>query len=141
MEMTKERLEGYQSKKDEVRELQHKLEHLGEGDSLIGNDVIMDYKTGFPRPQPVVGYDYEKEQRLKETWTKRMEKLQADCLEVELWIEAIPDSLTRRIFRMYFVEGRKQKEIAKIIHLDRSRVSRKIDDFLKNAHKAQKAQL
>lgn len=133
MEMTKERLEEYRSKKAEIGELQYKLDHLGEGDSLIGNDVIMDYRTGFPMPQSVVGYDYEKEQRLKEAWKKQLGKLQSDCLEVELWIEAIPDSLTRRIFRMCYVEGMTQKKIAKMVHLDQSRVSRKMINFLKNA--------
>lgn len=139
MEMTRERLEGYRSCKEEIRELQYKLAHLGEGDSLIGNDVIMDYQTGYPRPQSVVGYDYEKESRLRNTYEPRIRKLEDECAEIEQWVEDIPDSLTRRIFRMYFLEGRSQKQIGKIVHLDRSRISRKIDEYLKNAHKAQNA--
>ena len=139
MEMTRERLEGYRSCRDEIQELQYKLDHLGEGDSLIGNDVIMDYRDGFPRPQSVVGYDYGKYERLRKAYESRIEKLQAECAEVELWIEAIPDSLTRRIFRMYYIDGMNQKQIGRIVHLDRSRISRKIDEYLKNAHKAQKA--
>ena len=141
MEMTRERLEGYRSCREEIRELQYKLAHLGEGDSMMGNDVILDYQTGFPRPQSVVGYDHEKEERLRRTYESRIAKLRAECAEVEQWVESIPDSLTRRIFRMYFLEGRSQKQIGKIVHLDRSRISRKIDEFLKNAHKAQKAHL
>ena len=66
MGMTRERLEGYRSCKEEIRELQYKLAHLGEGDSLIGNDVVFDYRTGYPKPQSVVGYDYELERRRKE---------------------------------------------------------------------------
>ena len=141
MEMTKKKLEDYRSKKAEIKELQYKLSHLGAGDSLIGNDVIMDYRKGYPIPQSVVGYDFEKEKRLRESYEKRIQKLRAECLEVEMWIEDIPDSLIRRIFRMHYVDGMTQKEISKIIHLDRSRISRKIDDFLKNAHKAQNAHL
>ncbi len=133
MEMTKSRLEEYRSKKAEIAELQYKLAHLGEGDSLIGNDVIMDYRGGYPQPQSVVGYDYNREQRLRDTYQMRIERLKEDCLEVELWIERIPDSLTRRIFRMCFVDGMTQKRIAKKVHIDQSRVSRKIFDFLKNA--------
>lgn len=139
MEMTKKKLEEYKSKKAEIKELQYKLSHLGAGDSLIGNDVIMDYRKGYPIPQSVVGYDFEKEKRLRESYEKRIQKLRTECLEVEMWIEDIPDSLIRRIFRMHYVDGMTQKEISKIIHLDRSRISRKIDDFLKNAHKAQNA--
>lgn len=133
MEMTRERLEGYRSCREEIQELQYKLDHLGEGDSLIGNDVIMDYRDGFPRPQSVVGYDYDKYERLRKAYESRIEKLQAECAEVELWIEAIPDSLTRRIFRMYYVDGMNQSRIAKRVHLSQSQVSRKIDGFLKDA--------
>ncbi len=139
MEMTKKKLEDYRSKKAEIKELQYKLSHLGAGDSLIGNDVIMDYRKGYPIPQSIVGYDFEKEQRLRTLYEKREKKLQEECLEVEMWIEDIPDSMIRRIFRMHYVDDMTQKEISKIIHLDRSRVSRKIDEYLKNAHKAQKA--
>lgn len=133
MEMTRERLEGYRSCKEEIKELQYRLDHLGEGDSLIGNDVIMDYQTGYPRPQSVVGYDYELERRRKERWEKLIEKLQLEVTEVEQWVEDIPDSLTRRIFQMYYIDGVKQSRISKKVHLSQSQVSRKIDGFLKDA--------
>lgn len=89
MEMTRERLEGYRSCKEEIRELQYRLDHLGEGDSLIGNDVVFDYRTGYPKPQSVVGYDYELERRRKERWEKLIEKLQSEVTEVEQWVENI----------------------------------------------------
>ena len=56
-----------------------------------------------------------------------------NVLRWRLWIEAIPDSLTRRIFRMYYVDGMNQSRIAKRVHLSQSQVSRKIDGFLKDA--------
>ena len=136
---TREQLNSYKSKKAEIKELQYKLDHLGEGDSMICNDTIFDYRTGYPKPQAVVGIDWEKYDRLKSKYCRQLDVLTADCEEVELWIEDISDSLTRRIFRMYFTEGLSQKEVATFVNLDRSRISRKIDDFLKNAHKAQKA--
>lgn len=129
--MEREQLERYLSQKEEIRELRYKLEHLGEGDSLIGNSTIFDYSTGHPRPQAVVGYDYNKERRLRERYETRLEKLQVDCEETEQWIEAIPDSQTRRIFRMYYLEGETQQKIGKKLHLDQSSVSRKIENFLK----------
>ena len=131
-EMTKERLEKYRSKKAEIPELQRKLEDLGKGDSMIGNDVIMDYRTGYPRPQNVVGYDHKREAALRERWSKRISKLEAECLAVELWIEEIPDSLTRRIFRMHYVDGLPQNKIAKAVHISQSAVSGKISAFLKS---------
>ncbi|MCI9142568.1 MAG: hypothetical protein HFH87_08100 [Lachnospiraceae bacterium] len=125
--------------KEEIAELKYDLNHLGQDDSLIGNDVIMDYRSGYPVPQSVVGYDFEKEWRIKTRYREKIAQLEKLCLEVEEFIENIPDSMTRRIFRLYYLDGKKQKEIARLVHMDRSRISRKIDDFLKNAHKAQKA--
>ena len=129
--MEREQLERYLSQKEEIRELRYKLEHLGEGDSLVGNSTIFDYSTGFPRPQAVVGYDYEKERRLRERYETRLAKLRYDCEETEQWIEAIPESQMRRIFRMYYLEGETQQKIGKRLHLDQSSVSRKIENFLK----------
>lgn len=131
--MTREKLEDYKSKKAEIQELEAKLRDLPGSESMIGNSVVLDYRRGYPQPQSVVGYDYDMERRRREQWEKRLAGLREDVAEVESWIEAIPDSLTRRIFRMYYCEDLKQSKIAKKLHLHQSRVSRKIDDFLKNA--------
>ena len=128
--MEKEMLESYISMKEEIKELQYKLEHLAEDESLAGNSVINDYRTGFPRPQSIVGNDMDKYRRLKERYTKKIEKLQKDCAEVEEFIEDIPDSLTRRIFRIVFVEGKTQKEVGKLTNIERSTISKRINNYL-----------
>lgn len=128
--MEKEKLEAYRSNKAEIKELQYKLNHLGEGDSLIGNSVILDYRKGYPRPQAVVGYDYDLEQRRRERWTKRIRKLQEETEEVEGWIEAIPDSLTRRCFRMVYVDGMSYRTIGRKLHIDWSYIGKKINQYL-----------
>ena len=81
--MERQQLERYRSQKEEIRELRYKLEHLGEGDSLVGNSTIFDYTTGFPRPQAVIGYDYEKYRRLRAQYSTRLAKLRYDCEETE----------------------------------------------------------
>ena len=139
--MDREQLERYMSQKEEIRELRYKLEHLGEGDSLVGNSTIFDYSTGFPRPQAVIGYDYEKYRRLRAQYSTRLAKLRYDCEETEQWVEDIPDSQTRRIFRMYFIDGETYRQIAKKMHMDKSTVGRKIDNFLKVAPNAPNAPL
>ena len=133
MDITKELLQGYRSKKAEIQELDYILKNRWRDEGLIGNDVIFDYGTGYPMPQAVVGFDYEKYKRLQDRDQRRKEQLEQECAEIEDWVETIPDSLTRRIFRMCFIDGRKQKAVAKAIHLDQSRVSRRVDDYLKNA--------
>lgn len=137
--MDRKQLERYRSQKEEIRELQYKLEHLGEGGSLIGNDIIFDYSTGFPRPQAIVGYDYDKEQRLRARYESHLNKLQKECDETEQWIEAISDSQTRRIFRMRYLEGKTLEQVGKKTYMDKSTVSRKIDNFLKIATNATNA--
>ena len=133
VEITKELLQGYRSKKDEILELDYILKNRWRDEGLIGNDVIFDYSKGYPMPQGVVGFDKEKYDRLQDRDQRRKEQLEQECVEIEEWVEPITDSITRRIFRMCFVEGRKQKAVAKAVHLDQSRVSRRIDDYLENA--------
>lgn len=130
--MTKGQLEAYRSKKAEIGELVYRLNHFDDNGSMIGSDVVMDYRTGYPRPQSVVGYDYKRADRLMQAYQSRIARLQEECLEVEQWVEAIPDSLTRRIFRMYYVEGMTQQRIAGRVHVAQSVVSEKISKFLKS---------
>lgn len=137
--MDKKRLEDYRSNKEEIRELQYKLNHLGDGDSMIGNDTVFDYSKGYPRPQSVVGYDQKKHSRLYDRYTRRIAQLQKECEEVELWVENIPDGLTRRIFRMYFIDGMTMQKIGDKVHMDKSNVSRKIDNYFKIATNATNA--
>lgn len=139
MDITKELLQGYRSKKAEIKELDWKLKNRWRDEGMIGNDVIFDYSKGYPMPQSVVGFDQKKYERLQDRDQRRKEQLEQECTEIEDFVENIDDSLTRRIFRLCFIDGRKQKDVARSVHLDRSRISRKIDNYLENAHKAQNA--
>ena len=132
----------YRSKKAEIRELTAIIENRYQDESLIGNDVILDYSKSYPPiPQGVVGFDQAKYNRLQDRDRHRKEKLEKEWAEIEDFIEGIEDSLTRRIFRMTFIDGEKQRKVAKAVHLDRSVVSRKINNFLKVAQKTQKTHL
>lgn len=59
-------------------------------------------------------------------------------MEIEQFIARIPDSMDRQIFELAYLEGKTYREIADEIHLDYSRVSRRIAERLKNATKATK---
>ena len=87
-------------------------------------------------PQCVIGFDESKYKRWQEKDRKRKEWLEQECKEVEQFVDAIQDSLAHRIFRKLFIDGRKpvtQEQVAKSVYLDQSRISRKVDDILKNA--------
>ncbi|MCM1155540.1 MAG: hypothetical protein NC392_09300 [Roseburia sp.] len=131
IDLTKESLEAYRSKKEEIKELQYKLQHLNEGDIMIGYDTILDYRKGYPVPQAVVSVDWEKVDRTVSRYEKRIEVLARECEEIEIYIESITDSLTRRIFRMYYLDGLSQRRISKQIHMSQAGISKKIAIFLK----------
>ena len=133
--MTREELEEYRSKKEEIAELEYKLKHIGDNDEMVGNDVIMDYRSGFPVPQSVVGVDWKKYDNAKARYTNRLAKLRKECDEIEEYVERIEDSITRRIFRMYYIDGASQENVAKAVHMSQSLVSKKISDFLKLEYK------
>ena len=139
--ITKEILESYRSKKEEIKELEYKLEHLGAGDSMVDNDVIFDYRDGYPKPQAIVGVDWEKVSKREQRYIKRIKILKEECECIEEFIEQIEDSLTRRIFRMYYLEGKTQKTIGKAVHMDRSSISKKVDSFFKVSHNSHKSHL
>lgn len=130
VEMTKQRLEAYRSERQEIEELKYKLQALRARD-YTGVDTILDYRSGFPVPQAVVGTDIESYWSRKGHLQSQITRLTERCREVEQWIEEIPDSTIRRIFRMYYEDGKGQQAIAKQLHMDQSRVSRKIDGYLK----------
>lgn len=118
------------------------LNNRWKSDSMIGNDVVFDYSKGYPMPQSVVGFDQKKYERLQNRDLRRKTYLEKENEEIEDFVSQITDSLTRRIFIQYYINGDKpvnQSMISKKVHIDRSRISRRIDEYLKNAQKAQKA--
>ncbi|MBD5480210.1 MAG: hypothetical protein HDR14_13125 [Lachnospiraceae bacterium] len=136
--MTRKQLEQYKSKKAEIEELKAYISKLGSSESLIGSSTVFDYRSGYPKPQAVVGVDRAEYWKKKERYEKKIEQLQAECEEAERFVEGIEDSLTRRIFRMYFLDGVRQEDIAAAVYMHRSRISLKISDFFKKEHKEQK---
>ena len=115
--------------KEEIEELKSRLEHLSE--DTTDNSVINDYRSGFPVPQSVIGIDQHRFWRMYKNYTTQIKELEKQCEEIEEYIENIQDSLTRRIFRMTFIEGLTQRAVGGYVHMDRSRISRRIDDYLK----------
>ena len=132
--MTKERLTAYRSNKAEILELDYILENRWKSDLMIGNDVIFDYSKGYPMPQSVTGFDQKKYERLQDRDLKRKRCLEEECKEIEDFVEGIKDSVMHRIFRIYYIDGRKNvtlEEVGKKVHADRSGVGKKIDKYLK----------
>ena len=106
--MTRKMLDDYRSEKRKIPILEMELAEMKKGDTGLSNSTVFDYKTGFPRPQSVVGFDwplYERRRKILENKKKRIKT-------VEKWINAIEEGQTRCVFRMYYVEGMTWEKIA-----------------------------
>lgn len=132
MEMTREVLERYCSNKAEIRETQERLGVLAADENMVGNDVILDYQTGYPRPQAVVGFDFRKYGQSKSRMQNHIARLQAENDNIEEFIFGIPDSTTRRIFQLCYLDGKTQQQVARRVHMHQSTVSRALEKFWEN---------
>lgn len=142
--MTKKRLEAYRNNKIEILSLKYILNNRWRSETMIGNNVILDYSKGYPIPQSIVGFDQEKYERLQEKDLKRKECLEKECEEIERFVEEIEDPQLHNIFRMYYIDGAdtvNQAEVAKELHVERSTISKKIDRYLQLSHNSHESHI
>lgn len=69
---------------------------------------------------------------------KRKERVDALLIEIEEFIADIPDSIDRQIFELIFLKGKRQKDVADQVRLERSSISKRIDRYLQLSHNSQK---
>lgn len=142
--MDKQRLKKHKANKERLRRLEEKIQDLcsTEAEEVMGK--VRGSSKDFPyteiRTSVLMADPYEQEKIDKQIRKAEAERmlLKAEVDEVDEYIEAIVDPEIKEIFELAFVEGKKQREIGEKLNIDRSRISRKISDYLKNAHKAQK---
>lgn len=106
--ITKKLLNNYKKYKCEIPFLQAELDEMLTSDAGIGNSTIFDYRTGYPQPQSVVGFDWP----LYEHRQKVLERRKAQVQAVEQWVNCIPDGQVRCVFRMRYIEGQSWVKIA-----------------------------
>lgn len=136
--VTKALLENYLSIIDELKETEYKLQHMNDGDNMVGSSVIFDYTTGQGIPQPVVGHDYEREAYLRELYTHRIQRARREIEAVDRYIESLPDSITRRVMSMYYQRKLTQEAIAIEVRKSQGKVSRIITEELEKLEELKK---
>ena len=109
MQMTRERLEGYQKVMKEIKILRLELDEMIATDSGLGHSVIFDYRDGFPRPQAVVGFDGERYDRKR----RLLDRKEEEAEEIRRWIEDMEDAVARQVFKLYYIDGCGWAEVAK----------------------------
>ena len=111
IKVTRDLLDHYRKLKQEIPVLELELQMMKNTEAGLGNDTIFDYKTGYPRPQSIVGFDQKKYDRRRNTLECKKEKVKV----IDQWIDDIKDGQTRCVFRMFYKQGMTWKTIAKQI--------------------------
>jgi len=140
----KKTLKKYKPNKDRLIRIEEQIQELCERESTVVMGKVTGSSADFPYTEvrtSVQMYDpYEEENIRRQIRRKEADRLQIlkEQREIEEYINGIGDPEIKEIFELSFIEGKKQREVADIISIDRSRISRKVSTYLENAHKAQK---
>ena len=145
--MDKKQLEEYRLKEQEITSLEAQIAEKERQAAQYEYGAVRGSNPNFPY-QPmtfhVSGYNIRQDEKhrqriydLKSKLERRKAEAEIQRLEVQEWISSIDDTTVRLIFTYRYLDGLKQEKIGEKLHLDRSRISRKIDAYLKDAHKAQ----
>ena len=125
--------------KMEIARLDKQIDRLQEKDIRVVAGKVKGSSKDFPyievrtpvlMKEPVTADAVKKLLKIK---SERRQRVEREIIETEQFIQNIPDSLTRQIFELCFQDGKRQRDVARILHLDQSRISRKIREYLKNA--------
>ena len=108
VKVTRRLLEDYRKNKRSIPLLQEELAEMLHGDKGLGSSVILDYSTGYPVPQGIVGFNGS----LYDQRRKTLDRKKAECKAVEDWIGSIEDGQARCVFRMFYMEGLTWERIA-----------------------------
>lgn len=140
MELDKKTLKQHKSLRQELESIDKKLDKLYERQEKVPE--VMGKVTGsshdFPYTQvrttvrmaePKESDTIKKLILIKEKRRKQINNL---IIEIEEFIAGIPDSETRRIFELTYLEGKKQTEVAKELGYSKGRISQKINEYLKD---------
>lgn len=134
--MDKQRLMGYQKLKREQGLLLRRIMALQVKEIPVVAGKVKASSRDFPYTEHRVSvqmYDpveADRIGRMLRIYRGRQERVGRQMLEVEGFINGIGDPEVRQIFEMRFIEGRKLREIAGEVNLDRSSIGKKINRYL-----------
>lgn len=91
--------------------------------------------------QMTVPEEAEKIRRQIADKQQELEEIKEEMQRIEEFIDGIEDVHIKTIFEYRYLEGLSQKEVGEKVGLDRSRISRKIDNYIKTHTKHTKSML
>lgn len=136
--MDKKKLERYKPLKRELLMIDKQISRLEERREalpvVMGKVQSSDHN--FPYTERRVSVQMlepkEADKIEREIVRKQARKLQveAEMKEVEKFIDNMPEGEERQVFELYYLEGMRQREVADIIGLEQSSISKRISTFL-----------
>lgn len=106
--MTKKELEEYQKLKTDIKCLENEIGEMLKTDKGIVSDTILDYKTGYPIPSVITGFDQQRYNNLKVKLENKKEKVE----KIENFINNIPDDQTRYVYQLRYYNQLTFQQIA-----------------------------
>ncbi|MDO4553695.1 MAG: hypothetical protein Q4B70_00950 [Lachnospiraceae bacterium] len=145
--VTKQDLEDYLLLRQQIQTLENRIQRLEKSASQYGYGAVKGSNPDFPY-QPmsfhVSGYNVsdsekklEKIKNLQYELGRQKEEAEEKRLEIEEFIAAIKNREIQLIFSYRYLKGETQEQVGKRMHLDRSRISRKIDNYLKRTKRTE----
>ena len=138
--MDKQSLMGYQNLKREQVHLLRRIEALQKKEVPVVMGKVKASSRDFPYLEHRISVQMDEPvesdriKRMFRIYRERQEKIGQQMLQIEEFINGIDDTEIRQIFELRFIEGQKQEQIAKVMHLERSSVSRKISAYMACSH-------
>ena len=137
--MSEKDLKEYKTLCKEIESLEKRIQKAKEKDIEVVAGKVKASMSEFPYTEIRVGVQMNSpeqvdvQKRIIRLYQERLEKAEQKKLEIEQFIDDIEDPQLRLIFQYRYIDGMKQREIARKLHIDQSRVSRKILEYLKVA--------
>lgn len=138
--MTEAELKGYRALCKKISDLEGRIKQEQERPVDVVAGKVKGSMREFPYVEVRVGVEMEDptaaETRDRLIWLYQKAKEQAEQkkLEIEQFIEHIPDPELQMVFRYRYIDGKKLMDIGEEIGMDRSGVGKKIRGYLKLSH-------
>lgn len=134
--LTDKELCQYRKLVQEAADLQNRIDKLYDKDIDVMPSKVIGTSKHFPYLEFRMGvYAYDPKQKAERDkmiamYQDKLEKARKEALRIEQFINSIPDSELRQIFRYRYIDGMKLREIAELMNMDRSSVGKKIRGYL-----------
>ncbi len=137
----KELLKQYSDLQKEIKELEQRIERVKNKKVQVVTDTVKGSSRHFPyieRSFAITGLEEDKREQQLEKLNSILYKRRAKCtemkLEIEEFINTIPDSRTRRVFSLRYIDGLNWLQIARKIERYDESYPRKVihDKYLEN---------